>query len=82
MEGFSNWIKIEGMVSFYCSNGNSEQFKKVWDRDTHTYTHTHTLTQIHSHMYTHTCMCTHTHTCTLTIWTKAKRVLAKQACVV
>ena len=54
MEGFLNQIKIEGMVSFYCSSGNSEQFKKVWDRDTHTYTYT--------HAHTHTCMHVHTYT--------------------
>ena len=81
MEGFSNWIKIEGMVNFYSSSGNSEQFKKSLGQG-----HTHTLTHIHSHTYTytHTHMHVHTytHTCIPTTWTKARRALAKQACMV
>ena len=44
MEGFSNWIKIEGMVSFYSSSGNSEQFKKsLGQGHTHTLTHAYQL---------------------------------------
>ena len=49
MEGFSNQIKIEGMVSFYYSSCNLEQFKKVWDRDTHIHTHIHVHTYKHMH---------------------------------
>ena len=48
------------MVSFYCSSGNSEQFKKVWDRDTHIHSHTHTLTHT-THTHTHACAHIHTH---------------------
>ena len=55
MEGFLNWIKVEGMVSNYFSSCNSEQLKnKVWDRDTHTHTHTHARTHTHTHTHTHT----------------------------
>ena len=60
MEGFSNRIKIEGMVGYYFSSCNSEQLKKykVWDRDTHTHTHTHTHTCTLMHVH----ICTHMHT--------------------
>ena len=77
MEGFSNRIKIEGMVSYYFSNCNSEQLIK--NIKSGTGTHAHARTHTHTH--------THTHTCIPTTWTKAmlrktRHTLAKQACLV
>ena len=40
MEGFSNQIKIEGMVSYYLSSCNSEQLQNIKSR-TGRHTHTH-----------------------------------------
>ena len=83
MEGFSNWIKIERMVSNYFCSCNLEQLKMSLKKSgTRTYMHTYT------HM--HTCMHTHTHVhiymCILTSWAKAmvrktRCPLAKWSCL-
>ena len=58
MGGFSNWMKIERMVSNYFCSCNLEQLKMVLKKSgTRTYTHTYTHTHTHMHKY----MCTHTH---------------------
>ena len=68
MEGFSNRIKIERMVSKYFSSCNLEQLK-IWlnksgtDRQTDRQTDTRTRTHTHTHK--------HSHTCIPTSWTKA-----------
>ena len=62
MEEFSNWIKIERMVSNYLFSCNLEQLKmslkksgtKTYTRiHTHTHAHTHALTlmYIYTHVY-------------------------------
>ena len=54
MEGFSNWMKIERMVSNYFCSCNLEQLKMLLKKSgTRTCTHTH----VHIIIYT----CTHTH---------------------
>ena len=51
MEGFSNWIKIEGMGSNYFCSCNLEQLKMSLKKSgIGTYTHTHVHT--HTHVYT------------------------------
>ena len=55
MEGFSNWIKIERMVSNYFLVviwSNKNVTKEVWDKDIHTHAHTHAHTQT----YKYTCV--------------------------
>ena len=47
VEGFSNWIQIERMVSnYFIKNVNEE----VWDKDIHAH--------IHTHVHIHTCILT------------------------
>ena len=59
MEGFSNWIKIERMVSSYFCSCNLEQLKVSLKKSgTRTYTHTYT----HMHTCMHTLVYTYTHT--------------------
>ena len=67
MEGFSNWIKIERMVSNYFCSCNLEQLKMSLKKSgtrtyTHTYTHVHTHEHTHTHTHTHMYTYTHTHT--------------------
>ena len=50
MEGFSNWIKIERMVSNYFIKNVSEE---VWDKDIHAHIHTHAHTHAHTHVHIH-----------------------------
>ena len=68
MEGFSNWMKIERMVSNYFCSCNLEQLKMVLKKfGTRTYTHTYTHACTHTRTRAHI----HIHMCILTSWTKA-----------
>ena len=87
IEGFSNQIKIERMVSNYYT---VVVIKKINRMGTHMNTCTHTWMHMCTHTWMHTCTHTwmHTHmnahihirTCILTFWTKA--MLQETGCTV
>ena len=80
MEGFSNWIKIERMVSNYFCSCNLEQLKMSLKKSgkrtyMHTYTHMHTRMHIHVHIHLYTiCILTY---CTIAMVRKTRCPLAK-----